>query len=92
MRFKTLRRKILIFSSILILVFLSLILNPNDSFSHSGRTDSYGCHHDRKHGGYHCHSGPLAGQSFSSKEEMIQKLQSMKKTGEGKKAGDAAQN
>ena len=22
---------------------------------HSGGTDSAGCHHDRKRGGYHCH-------------------------------------
>lgn len=23
--------------------------------AHSGGTDSQGCHHDRKHGGKHCH-------------------------------------
>ena len=23
--------------------------------SHSGGTDAYGCHNDRKRGGYHCH-------------------------------------
>ena len=23
--------------------------------SHSGRTDAYGCHNDRKRGGCHCH-------------------------------------
>jgi len=25
------------------------------AFAHSGGTDSNGCHHDRKTGGYHCH-------------------------------------
>lgn len=25
------------------------------SDAHPGRTNKYGCHHDRKHGGYHCH-------------------------------------
>src|SRR6266850_482333 len=36
--------------------------------------NGYGCHNNRKAGGYHCHRGPLAGQSFSSKEEMLKKL------------------
>lgn len=40
-------------------------------FAHSGGRDNYGCHNDRKHGGYHCHAGPLAGQSFASKSEML---------------------
>src|SRR5256885_7343941 len=28
----------------------------------------YGCHHNRKPGGYHCHRGALARQSFSQDE------------------------
>ena len=40
-------------------------------FAHPGGRDAYGCHHDRKHGGYHCHSGPFAGQFFSSQTEML---------------------
>jgi hypothetical protein len=39
-----------------------------------GRWYSYGCHYNRKQGGYHCHLGPLAGQFFGSKEEMLKKL------------------
>ena len=39
--------------------------------AHSGGLDAYGCHHDRKHGGYHCHRGPLAGQTFESQPEML---------------------
>ena len=29
----------------------------SSSFSHSGGTDSNGCHNDNIHGGYHCHNG-----------------------------------
>ena len=25
------------------------------AYAHSGGTNSSGCHHDRKSGGYHCH-------------------------------------
>ncbi|MBW3097330.1 YHYH domain-containing protein [Pseudohoeflea coraliihabitans] len=32
-----------------------LILVPTLAFAHSGGTDSSGCHHNRKTGGYHCH-------------------------------------
>ncbi len=51
------------------LVFSSQVLG------HGGGLDSLGCHHDRQRGGYHCHSGPLAGQSFSSKEEALRALE-----------------
>jgi len=47
----------------------------SQALGHGGRTDSLGCHHDRQRGGYHCHSGPLAGQSFSSKEEALRALE-----------------
>ncbi|WP_371747979.1 YHYH domain-containing protein [Hahella aquimaris] len=26
------------------------------AYAHSGGTDSNGCHHDHKKGGYHCHN------------------------------------
>lgn len=45
------------------------------ALAHGGGLDSYGCHNDRKHGGYHCHRGQFAGQSFSSKAEMLQATQ-----------------
>ena len=32
--------------------------------AHGGGLDRHGCHHDRKHGGYHCHRG--TGPSASS--------------------------
>ena len=58
-------------SILLTLSALSAILVPLPLLAHSGGRDSYGCHHDRKHGGYHCHAGPLAGQSFASQAEML---------------------
>ncbi len=51
------------------------LLFSSTALGHGGRTDSYGCHHDRQRGGYHCHSGPLAGQSFSSQEEALRALE-----------------
>jgi hypothetical protein len=30
------------------------------AFGHSGGTDSSGCHHDHKRGGYHCHQSDEA--------------------------------
>ena len=48
-----------------------MVLTATAAWSHGGGLDGYGCHHNRKLGGYHCHRGPMAGQSFSSKEEMI---------------------
>jgi hypothetical protein len=50
-------------------------LPPGIAHSHSGGLDGHGCHHDRKNGGYHCHQGPLAGQSFASKQEMLATLE-----------------
>ena len=43
-------------------------------WAHGGGLDSYGCHHNRKAGGYHCHRGSLAGQHFDSKAEMLGQL------------------
>jgi hypothetical protein len=31
------------------------ISNSDNYITHSGRTDRYGCHNDRKRGTYHCH-------------------------------------
>jgi hypothetical protein len=45
--------------------------------AHGGGLDGHGCHHDRKNGGYHCHQGLLAGQSFASKQEMLSALKAL---------------
>jgi len=50
---------------------LFAVLCTDSLFAHPGGLDAYGCHNDRKHGGYHCHAGPLAGQSFTSKADML---------------------
>jgi hypothetical protein len=39
--------------------------------AHGGGLDRYGCHNDRKAGGYHCHRGPCAGKAFTSQVEML---------------------
>ena len=54
------------------------------AYPHGGGLDAYGCHNNRKAGGYHCHRGPLAGESFSSKEEMLRKLGFEKRDSETK--------
>lgn len=56
-------------------LFSALLLWSSPVSPHGGGLDVHGCHHDRKRGGYHCHRGPLAGQHFASKAEMLQGLQ-----------------
>jgi hypothetical protein len=51
------------------------LVAPAPLLAHGGGIDGYGCHNDRKHGGYHCHRGPLAGQSFASQQEMLAAMQ-----------------
>ena len=72
-----------------LLAITIVLLFSSQVFGHSGRTDSLGCHHDRQRGGYHCHSGPLAGQSFSSKEEAQAALAALEdSTPSGDDSGD----
>ena len=52
-----------------LLVIWLLALPAATVHPHGGGMDALGCHNDRKHGGYHCHKGPLAGQAFASKAE-----------------------
>lgn len=54
-------------------LFVVVLLNAAEEASaHGGGLDAYGCHNNRKAGGYHCHRGALAGQAFSSQSEMLQ--------------------
>src|SRR6202008_1401963 len=39
------------------LVLGALVLTSETVAAHGGGLDANGCHHDRKHGGYHCHRG-----------------------------------
>lgn len=61
--------------SLFVAILVTLCFAGMDSaWAHGGGLDSYGCHHNRKAGGYHCHRGPLAGQYFDSKAEMLRQL------------------
>jgi len=62
------------FKTIIAIYSISIFMLPSLSLAHDGSLDSYGCHHDRKQGGYHCHSGEFAGEVFSSKDEMLNKI------------------
>ncbi len=44
---------------------------PVPACPHTANLDMHGCHLNPLHGGYHCHSGPLAGRSFMSKSEAM---------------------
>ncbi len=59
----------------LLLTASTLHLLGLPAWPHGGGLDKYGCHHSRKLGGYHCHRGVFAGQSFASKAEMLQALE-----------------
>ena len=37
---------------------LWLLVASISAYAHGGGLDKNGCHHDRKHGGYHCHGAP----------------------------------
>lgn len=52
-----------------LLVFAFLAFLPFAASGDGGGLDGLGCHHNRKAGGYHCHRGLMAGQSFGSKSE-----------------------
>ena len=56
------------------LLVVALAATPALAIAHGGGLDAYGCHHNRKAGGYHCHRGPLAGQVFMSKDAMLKEL------------------
>jgi len=59
----------------LALLFAWLFLSvASPAYPHGGGLDAYRCHNNRKAGGYHCHRGAFAGQSFQSKEEMLRQL------------------
>lgn len=46
-------------------LLLCLLLIPSLVLAHGGRTDKYGCHNDRKNGGYHCHNSGTIPQTQS---------------------------
>ena len=60
------KRILFIFPFFIILSFLSI----QKAFSHSGRTNSSGCHNNRKTGGYHCHNGGYVAPPIYQKPEI----------------------
>lgn len=62
-----LRRSVTTLTSILLLIAGADLL-----WAHRGTTDFYGGHSDKR--GYHFHSGPLNGKSFSSKTGALKAL------------------
>lgn len=59
----------------LLVVVSTLSLFASPAWPHGGGLDTYGCHHNRLHGGYHCHRGPFKGSMFDSKAEMLRALE-----------------
>lgn len=57
-----------------------ILLVPSALYPHGGGLDGYGCHHNRKHGGYHCHRGIFRGSMFDSKAEMLRRLEERRRS------------
>lgn len=58
-------------------LWLAIALLPTGSgaLAHGGGLDARGCHHDRKHGGTHCHGGARA-----APREVAQRLAAIKRS------------
>src|SRR5258706_16177732 len=54
-----------------VILFVAGLAVSGLAFAHGGGLDGDGCHNDKKAGNYHCHRGPLAGQTFASKADML---------------------
>lgn len=52
-----------------IFLIILLMYPAVHAMSHGGRLNSEGCHNQNKDQTYHCHQGPLAGKSFSSRQQ-----------------------
>ena len=66
---------ILILALAILFSLSGVLMSAEAAHAHGGGLDEHGCHHDRKQGGYHCHQGTFAGQSFASKSEMLATLE-----------------
>ncbi len=61
------RKVLLLCGMIAVIVSLMFLFDGGGVFSHSGRTDSSGGHHNRKTGGYHYHGTPKSSTSTYSR-------------------------
>ena len=57
------------------ILFPALLLISTAAYAHSGGLDGQGGHNDRAAGTYHFHQGPLAGETFATKEQGTAALQ-----------------
>ena len=48
---------------------IGIILHAGNVQAHGGGLDRYGCHNDRRNGGYHCHRGSYSPRSRSPYDE-----------------------
>jgi len=51
-----------------ILALIAVLLASGALVAHGGGLDKNGCHRNNKEGNYHCHRGPDAGKTYTSKE------------------------
>lgn len=60
------------------LVVVLLALPSSLAISHGGGLDAYGCHHDRRSGGYHCHrgSGHASSRGFIAEYPPVERMYS----------------
>ena len=62
-------------------VFALVVVWSDMALSHGGGLDANGCHNESATGQYHCHDGPLDGQSFESEAQALAVLR-----GEGERS------
>jgi endonuclease/exonuclease/phosphatase family metal-dependent hydrolase len=56
-------------------ILLPALLLASTAFAHGGGIDGQGGHNDRAESNYHFHQGPLAGETFATKEDGTSALQ-----------------
>lgn len=54
------------------IVIITLALGAGVAMAHGGGLDQYGCHHDRKNGGYHCHRAAVQSAPSSAPAKPIE--------------------
>jgi hypothetical protein len=65
------RPRIALFLGVTVVIAMLSALSRQPVLAHGGGLDTYGCHNDNKAGNYHCHRGPCAGKTFTSKKAML---------------------
>lgn len=58
-------------------VALFMLVSLQKTIAHPGRLDASGCHHDRRSGGYHCHSGSSPRRNTRAKASQQSQAQTL---------------